>query len=138
MKNVIKIPRLLLFGPLFALGLSACSPEVPVGEAEYPTKIVGYWQAQVGGTNETISFGADGTFVSTVRRSGFISNTLSQGVTDTIRGTWTIKGKVISFSITSSEDVRVLNKVAASTIETFKTNELVVKSSNGSTATFVR
>jgi hypothetical protein len=138
MKNVIKNTRLLLFGPIFALALSACSPEVPVGEAEYPTKIVGDWQGRVGGTNETISFGADGTFVSQVRRSGFISDTLSQGLTDTIRGTWAIKGKFISFNITSSEDVRVLNKVATSTIETFRTNELVVKSSNGSTATFVR
>jgi hypothetical protein len=131
--------RLCLFGLLFACGLSACSPDVaPVGNAEYATKIVGDWQGTVGDTNETISFAADGRFVSQVRPRGFISNTLSQGVTGTIRGTWAIKGKSITLNINSAEDERVLNTATSSTIETFKPDELVVKSNTGDTSTFVR
>jgi hypothetical protein len=139
MKKTKNIAHLFLFGLLFACGLSSCSPEVAlVGEADYPAKIVGDWQGRVGSENETISFGADGRFVSQVRRSGFISNTLGQGVTGTIRGTWAIKGKVMSLSISSAEDERVVNKATTSTIETFKPSELVVKSSTGDIATFVR
>jgi len=131
--------RLCLFGLLFACGLSGCSPNVaPVGNAEYSTKIVGDWQGTVGDTNETISFAADGRFVSQVRPRGFISNTLSQGVTGTIRGTWAIKGKSITLNISSAEDERVLNKATSSTIKTFKPDELVVKSNTGDTSTFIR
>jgi hypothetical protein len=110
----------------------------PVGNAEYSTKIVGDWQGTVGDTNETISFAADGRFVSQVRPRGFISNTLSQGVTGTIRGTWAIKGKSITLNISSAEDERVLNTATSGTIETFKPDELVVKSNTGDTSTFVR
>jgi hypothetical protein len=131
--------RLFIFGLLFACWLSSCSPDgSPVGEAEYSAKIVGDWQGTVGDTRETISFGADGGFVSQVRPRGFISNTLGQGVTGTIRGTWAIKGKSITLNISSAEDVRVLNRATTSTIETFKPNELVVKSTTGDTSMFVR
>ena len=41
---------------------------------------------------------------------GFISNTLGQGVTGTIRGTWSIQGKVITLTINSAENERLLNK----------------------------
>jgi uncharacterized protein (TIGR03066 family) len=128
--------RGLLLAYLLATGLSACSPDAPpIGEKEYSNKIVGDWQGRVGSTNETISFSADGKFVSQVKPEGFISNTLGQGVTGTIRGTWSIEGKTITLHISSAEDERVLN---SSTIETFKPNELVVKSSNGVTSTFLR
>jgi len=54
----------------------------------------GDWQGTVGDMKETISFDADGKFVSEVRRQGFISNTLGQGITGTIRGTWGAQWKV--------------------------------------------
>ena len=87
---------------------------------------------------ETISFNADGKFISQVRPRGFISNTLSQGITGTIRGTWTIEGNVISSNIDSAENENVLNKTTTSTINMFKPNELVVRSTSGETSTFVR
>ena len=131
--------RLAFLGLLLACGLSSCSPDgTPVAEAEYPARIVGDWQGTVGDMRETISFAADGAFVSQMRPRGFISNTLGQGVTGTLRGTWAIKGKVMTLNISSTEDVRVLNRATTSTIETFKPNELVVKSANGDTSTFVR
>ncbi|MGC1578731.1 MAG: hypothetical protein WA813_21890, partial [Beijerinckiaceae bacterium] len=124
---------------LFVFGLSACSPDTAsVEEAKYSAKIVGDWQGQVEGTRETISFDADGRFVSQVRPRGFISNTLGQGVTGKIFGTWAIEGKSITLNISSAEDEHVLNRTTTSTIETFKPNELVLRSSGGDTSTFVR
>jgi hypothetical protein len=137
--GVSNMTRVLLLGLLLATGLLSCSPDVTlVVETEYSKKIVGDWQGRVGGVNETISFSADGTFVSQVRPGGFISNTLGQGVTGTIRGTWSIKGESITLNISGAEDERILNKATSSTIETFKPNVLVVKSNNGVTSTFVR
>jgi hypothetical protein len=131
--------RLFLLSLLFAGAISSCSPNgAPVAEAEYSAKIVGNWQGTVGDERETISFGADGGFTSQVRRRGFISDTLGQGVTGMIRGTWAIIGKSITLNISSAEDVRVVNSATTSTIETFKPNEIVVKSATGGTATFVR
>src|SRR5271169_6131388 len=67
--------RSLLLGLLLACGLSSCSQDIaPVAEAEYPAKIIGGWQGTVGDTRETITFSADGRFVSEVRPRGFISN----------------------------------------------------------------
>jgi hypothetical protein len=114
------------------------SNPISVAEPEYSSKIVGDWQGEVAGTNETISFGADGRFVSLARTGGFISMTLSQGATGTVRGTWAIKGKTITLNINSTEDDRALNSVATATIETFKPNELIVKSGAGITSTFIR
>ena len=131
--------RLFLVIVLFACGLSACSQYVAtVGEAEYSSKIVGDWRGTVGDTNESISFGANGGFVSQVRPRGFISNTLGQGVTGTIRGTWAINGKSITLNIESAENERLLNKATTSGIEMFNSTELVVKSDSGETSTFVR
>ena len=131
--------RLLILTLLLAGALGSCSPDgAPIAEAQYASKIVGNWQGTVGDQRETISFGADGGFTSQVRRRGFISDTLNQGVTGTIRGTWAIQGKSITLNIGSAEDVRVVNSVITSTIETFKPNEIVVKSATGGTATFVR
>ena len=139
-RRLIKITRLSLFGVLVACGLStSCSPDVaPVKEAEYSATIVGEWFGTVGGVTESISFSANGSFVAHVRPVGFISNTLGQGVTGTIGGTWAIKGKSITLSITSAEDERVLNKSTTSTIETFRPNELIVKSNTEGTSTFRR
>ena len=106
-------------------------------EADYPSSIVGDWQGTVGDERETISFRADGGFTSQVRKRGFMSDTLGQGVTGSIRGNWAISGRKVTFTINSSEDVRLLNSIT-STIEAFTPNEIVVKSSAGDTATFVR
>jgi hypothetical protein len=92
----------------------------------------------VGDAKETITFTADGRFVSEVRPRGFISNTLGQGVTGTIRGTWAITGKSMTLNISSAQDERVLNRATTSTIEAFKPDQLVVRSSTGDTSTFAR
>jgi hypothetical protein len=134
--NVLRFSLLVL---LFAVNLSSCAPDgATIGEAQYAAKIVGGWQGTVGDMKETISFSADGKFISQVRPRGFISDTLGQGITGTIRGTWRIEGNVITLNIDGTENENVLNKNSTSTIEMFKQNELVVRSSSGETSTFVR
>lgn len=123
---------------LVAAALMSCSPAATVAEADYPTKIVGGWQGTVGDTKEDITFNAGGSFVAQLRPTGFISNTLGQGVTGTVRGTWAVKGKSITLTVDSTEHENVRNRTATSTIESFKTNEIVVKSAQGATTTFVR
>jgi hypothetical protein len=120
------------------LGVSACTPAKPVAEAEYSAKIVGNWLGTVGDMKESITFSADGSFVAQLRPQGFISDTLSQGVTGTIRGTWAINGKTIILKITSAEDERVKNGVTSSTILAFNQDELSVKNDGGKTSTFTR
>ena len=104
----INIPYLPVLGLLLALAfcISACTPAKPVEEAEYSAKIVGNWLGTVGDMKESITFIADGGFSSKSAR-GFISNTLSQGVTGTIRGTWAINAKTIRLKIISAEDEQV-------------------------------
>jgi hypothetical protein len=124
---------------LVAFGVTSCAPNAPpITETQYSAKLAGDWQGTVGDIKETISFRADGGFTSQVRPTGFISNTLGQGVTGTIRGTWAIQGKVITLTINSAENERLQNKTTSSTIESFKQNALVVKSASGETSTFVR
>jgi hypothetical protein len=131
--------RFSLLGLTFALCLTSCAPDgATVKEAQYAAKIVGDWQGTVGDTSEGISFTADGKFISQVRPRGFISNTLGQGITGTVRGRWAIFGNVISLRVDSAEDETVLNKATTSTIESFKQNELMVRSSKGEISTFVR
>jgi hypothetical protein len=134
--NMLRFSLLVL---IFAFNLPSCAPDGgTIGEAQYAAKIVGDWQGTVGDMKETISFNADGKFVSQVRPRGFISNTLGQGITGTIRGTWTIEGNVIRLNIDSAENENVLNKTTTSTINMFKQNELALRSSSGETSTFVR
>ena len=127
---------LLLLGIMF--GFSSCSPNSPIPEADYKGKLVGDWLGTVGDTKETLSFKDDGNFVAQVRPAGFISKTLSQGTTGTIRGTWRIAGKVITMKITSADNENVRNKETSSTVVTFSQNELVVRSVSGETSTFMR
>jgi hypothetical protein len=132
-----------IFRPLgllvaLALGASSCKPAKPVAEAEYGAKIVGSWLGLVGNMKESITFNGDGSFIAQLRPQGFISNTLSQGATGTIRGTWTIKSKTITLRITSAEDERVKNRVTSSTILAFDQDELSLKSDLGETSTFSR
>jgi hypothetical protein len=121
-----------------ALGVASCTPARPVAEADYGVKIVGNWLGTVGNMKESITFNGDGTFVAQLRPQGFISNTLSQGVTGTIRGTWTINGKTMALKITSAEDERVKNTATSSTILAFNQNELSIKNNRGETSTFAR
>src|SRR5271156_6002492 len=139
MTSIITIVRSLLLGLLLACELSSCSQDgKPVSEGEYPKAIVGNWRGQVGNEAEAISFNADGSFVAQVRRTGFISGTLGQGVTGTIRGAWAINAKNISLKINSADDVSVLNKSTTGAIEKFEANELVLKNGSGASGTFVR
>ena len=137
MKHNFNFVRLGLLLAL-ALGVSSCKPPKPVAEADYSTKIVGNWLGTVGNMKESITFTGDGSFVAQLRPQGFISNTLSQGVTGTIRGTWAINGKTITLKINSAEDERVNNSVTSSTILAFNQDELSMKSDRGDTSTFTR
>jgi uncharacterized protein (TIGR03066 family) len=110
----------------------------PVSEADYSTKIVGRWQGTVGDLKETMSIDGDGTFVCQLHPTGFIANTLSQGVTGTIRGTWKITGAMITLRITGAENERLRDRMVSSTIVAFKEDELVLKSDRGETSRFQR
>jgi hypothetical protein len=137
MKHNFNFARLGLLLAL-ALGVSSCTPAKPVAEMEYSAKIVGNWLGTVGNMKESITFSGGGTFIAQLRPQGFISNTLSQGVTGTIRGTWAINGRTITLKITSAEDERVNNSVTSSTILAFNQDELSMKSDRGETSTFTR
>jgi hypothetical protein len=137
MKHNFNFVRLVLLLAL-ALGVSSCKPPRPVAEADYSAKIVGNWLGTVGNNKESITFRQGGSFLAQLRPQGFISNTLSQGVTGTIRGTWAINAKTITLKITSAEDERVNNSVTSSTILAFNQDELSMKSDRGETSTFTR
>jgi hypothetical protein len=110
----------------------------PVSEADYSTKIVGRWQGTVGDMKETMSLDGDGTFVCQLYPTGFIANTLSQGVRGTVRGTWKITGAMITLRITGAENERLRNRMTSSSIVAFKEDELVLKSDRGETSRFQR
>jgi len=137
MKHNFNFVRLGLLLAL-TLGVWSCTPAKPVAETEYSARIVGNWLGTVGNMKESITFNGGGTFIAQLRPQGFISNTLSQGVTGTIRGTWAINGKTITLKITSAEDERVNNSVTSSTILAFNQDELSMKSDRGDTSTFTR
>jgi hypothetical protein len=124
---------------LLACGLSSCSGDAPpIPEVEYSSKIVGGREGTVADNREVISFKVDGRFDCQLHPRGFIANTLGQGITGTIRGTWALNGKTITLTIVSAEDERVLNKSTSSTIQSLTPNELKVRSAVGETSTFVR
>jgi len=132
--NFVQLALLLAL----AFGVSSCTPAKSVAEADYAAKIVGNWMGTVGDMKESITFDRGGSFMAQLRPQGFISNTLSQGVTGTIRGTWSINGKTITLKITSAEDERVNNSVTSSTILAFNQDELSMKSNRGEISTFTR
>ena len=132
--NFVRIALLLAW----ALIVSSCMPAKPVAEADYGAKIVGNWMGTVGDMKESITFGADGSFTAQLHPRGFISNTLGQSVTGTIRGTWAINGKTVTMKITGAEDERVKNSMTSSTILAFNENELSLKSNRDETSTFTR
>jgi hypothetical protein len=85
-----------------------------------------------------MSLDGDGTFVCELRTTGFIANTLSQGVTGTIRGTWKIAGAIITLNVSGAENETLRNRTTSSTIVAFKQDELVLKSDRGETSSFQR
>jgi hypothetical protein len=117
---------------------SCANDPPPVRQAEYSTKIIGIWQGTVGDLKETMSIDGDGTFVCQLHPRGFIANTLSQGVSGTIRGTWKITGTMITLRITSAENEQLKNKIASSTIVALREDRLVLKSDRGETSAFQR
>lgn len=135
--NISCLPLLALLLAL-AFGTLSCTPAKPVAEADYSAKIVGTWLGTVGDMKEFISFSADGSFIAQLRPQGFISNTLYQGVTGTIRGTWVINGKNITLKITGAEDENIKNRMTSSTIMDFNQDEISMKSDQGETSTFQR
>ena len=120
--------QFLLCGFLFACGLSSCTPESPVAESAYSSKLVGEWRGTVERDDrEVISFKADGRFTCQLQPLDSSPTLFGQGITGTIRGTWAVDGKIITLSISSAEDERVLNKATTSTIVSFKADELKVE-----------
>jgi hypothetical protein len=130
----LKVILLAILG--FCFG--ACVNNSIVPEAEYSTKIIGHWQGTVGDMKETMSIKNDSTFVCQIHHRGFIANTLSQSVAGTISGTWNITGAIITLRITGAKNERLENRVTLSTIMSFKKDELVLKSDNGETSSFIR
>jgi len=117
---------------------SCVDNSTPVPQAEYSAKIVGRWQGTAGEIKETMSMDADGTFVCQLYPTGFIANTLSQGVRGTVRGTWEINAATITLKITGAKKERLENTTAASTIVSFKKDQLLLKSDPGGTSLFRR
>jgi hypothetical protein len=121
------------------LCLAACAKHSPpVSEAEYSSKIVGSWQGNVGGVNETMSIYRDGTFVCETHPPGFMAKNLFQGAAGTIRGTWKITGSVITLQITGTENEPAKSRIASSTIVAFTEAEIELKANLGESAKFFR
>jgi len=137
MKNIRTFKSFcLLF--ILLLGVSACSPVTPVVETDYSADLPGQWTGTVAGMEESITFREDGRFKALVRPGGFISNTISQGTTGSISGAWAIDGDIITLKITGAVDETVVNRETTSIIQSFNSNELVLKSDDGTTSTFSR
>lgn len=119
--------------------LASCAKKAtPVALAEYPTRIVGHWQGTVGSSKETMTINRDGTFVCQIHPMGFLANTLSQSVAGKVSGTWNINGAVITLKITGEKHEHLGDRITASTIESFKVDELTLKSDRGETSSFQR
>jgi hypothetical protein len=124
---------------VMGLSLAACAKHsVPVSAAEYAEKIVGSWQGNIGGVNESIAIYRDGTFVCETHPPGFIANDLFQGVAGTIRGTWKIKGSLITLQITGTTNEPAKSQIASSTIVAFTEAEIELKADRGESAKFFR
>jgi hypothetical protein len=135
--NIGRMPVLSVL-LVFAVVVSSCTPSTPVAEADYAKEIVGSWQGTVGGMEESITINADGGFVAQIHAQGFMSNTLSQGSTGIVRGSWALSDAAITLTVTSTEGERLENSTTSSTILSFTTNELEMKSSRGETSKFMR
>jgi hypothetical protein len=119
--------------------LASCARNVtPVSLAEYSISIVGHWQGTVGSSRETMTIDGDGTFVCQIQPMGFLANTLSQSVAGKVSGTWNINGAIITLKITGEKHEHLGDRITSSTIESFKADELTLKSDRGETSSFQR
>jgi hypothetical protein len=110
----------------------------PIPEAQYSTKIVGRWSGTVGDEREIMSINADGTFDCKISQRGFIANTLSEGVTGSVNGTWRIAGKTVTLMVNDAKNEQVTHVTTLSQIVSFSDNKIVLKSDRGGTAPFYR
>ena len=69
---------------------------------------------------------------------GFIANMIYPTVSGTIDGTWKINDAMITLRITDEKNENLTNRVASSTIVSFKEGELELKSDRGETSLFQR
>ena len=121
------------------LCLASCAKHPsPVSAAEYAAKIVGSWQGNVGGVNESMAIYRDGTFVCQTHPPGFIAMNLFRGVAGTIRGTWKINGSMITLQITGTTNEPAKSQIASSTIVAFTEAEIELKAGRGDSAKFFR
>jgi hypothetical protein len=128
-----------LAGGVFVCCFASCANKLrPVTEAEYPLKLVGRWQRTDGAIHETMSIDGDGTFVCQLHPDGFIADTLSEGVTGTVRGTWSLHGASIRLNISSAVNENLENTRASSTIVALTEDELILTSDRGNRSSFRR
>jgi len=118
--------------------ISCENNSIAVTERDYSTEIMGSWLGEAGGLKEAITLNRDSTFVCEVYPMGFLANTLSDGERGSVNGKWKITGATITLKITGAKNEHVKNKVALSTIISFKQNELILKSDRGETSHFER
>ncbi len=119
--------------------LVACvKHSAPVAFAKYSTSIVGDWRGMFGSSKETVAFDGDGTFICLIRPMGFLANTLSQSAAGKVSGTWNIYGTTITLKVTREQNENVDDRLTSSTIESFKADELTLKSERGETSSFQR
>jgi hypothetical protein len=118
---------------------AACSREpAALAEADYAAVIPGQWMGTVGDSRERLSLGTDGRFDCDLRSTGFLANTLSQGVAGSVHGAWRIAGRKITLIVTGEKNERVENTVATGTIVSLRPDALVMRSDRGETTTFQR
>jgi len=124
---------------LMVASLAACSKQLPpVPEAQYSAKIVGRWSGTVGDEREVMSINPDGTFACLVTQRGFIANTLSQGVTGNVTGSWSISGKTVTLLVNGVKADQPAKATTSSEIVSFDDNKIVLKSDRGGVASFYR
>jgi hypothetical protein len=143
MKNIfllvnLTFSKLIVVLPLLFLLSSCANNKKFVAEKEYSTEFVGEWMGTVGDVKETMNIHSDSTFICQVYPMGFLANTLSEGKNGSISGTWKINGAIITLNITGEKNEIVENSIALSTIESFNTEEIVLKSDGGETTTFTK
>ncbi len=117
--------------------LQSCTSSTPIPENEFSQAIVGEWLGTVGNMKESIKFKNDGTYIATLHPSGFLYNTIPDGITGTVSGTWSITGQIITLKITDTEKENVINTETKSTILEFYKGEIILKDEKGEKTTFI-
>lgn len=121
------------------IGLLSCarsSPAIP--EERYSKELVGRWQGGAGGENEVMAIDMNGHFVCRLHQRGFLANTLSQGVTGTVSGTWSVSGKTLMLVVDDTRHEHLKNGATSSEIVAFNDRALVLRSHRGNISTFYR